>query len=72
MLAEAISNITNWQFTLHSLAIYNRKNRNTNDYDENKAKFKVGAITASILKAICIRNINRLIIGATKYKFPEK
>ena len=72
IFVEAIFNITNLQFVLHSLASDNKKNRNTNDYDENKAKFKVGAITASILKAICIRNINRLIIGATKYKFPEK
>ena len=37
--------------------------RNTNDYDENKAKFKVGAISASNLNAIRKRNINRLIIG---------
>ena len=36
---------------------------NTNDYDENKAKFKVGAISASNLNAIHKRNINRLIIG---------
>ena len=63
MLAEAISNITNWQFTLHSLAIYNRKNRNTNDYDENKAKFKVGAIIASNLNSVRERNINTLILG---------
>ena len=63
MLAEAISNITNWQFTLHSLAIYNRKNRNTNDYDENKAKFKVGAISASNLNSVRERNINTLILG---------
>ena len=63
MLAEAISNITNWQFTLHSLAIYNRKNRNTNDYDENKAKFKVGAISASNLNSVRECNINTLILG---------
>ena len=50
VFAEAISNITNWQFVLHSLASDNRKNQNTNDYDENKAKFKVGAISASNLK----------------------
>ena len=37
-------------------------NRNTNDYDENKAKFNVGAISASNLNAIRKRNINRLII----------
>ena len=41
----------------------NKKNRNSNDYDENKAKFKVGAISASNLNAIRKRNINRLIIG---------
>ena len=35
---------------------------NTNDYHENKAKFKVGAISASNLNAIRKRNINRLII----------
>ena len=50
VFAEAISNITNWQFVLHSLASDNRKNQNTNDYDENNAKFKVGAISASNLK----------------------
>ena len=36
---------------------------NTNDYDENKAKFKVGAISASNLNAIHKCNIYRLIIG---------
>ena len=61
MFAEAISNINNWQFVLHSLAIDNI--RNTNDYDENEAKFKVSAISASNLSAIRKRNINRLIIG---------
>ena len=63
VFAEAISNITNWQFVLHSLASDNRKNRNTDDYDENKAKFKVGAINASNVNAIRKPNINRLIIG---------
>ena len=63
VFAEAISNITSWQFVLHSLASDNRKNRNTNDYDENKVKFKVGIISASKLNAICKHNINRLIIG---------
>ena len=63
VFAEAISNITNGQLVLHSLASDNRKNLNTSDYDENKAKFKVGAISASNLNAICKRNINRLIIG---------
>ena len=43
VLSEAISDITNWQFLLHSLASGNKKNRNTNDCDENKAKFKVSA-----------------------------
>ena len=70
VFAEAISNINNWQFVLHSLASDNI--RNTNDYDENKAKFKVGAISASNLNAIRKRYINRLIIGQPKYKFPEK
>ena len=63
MFAEAISNITNWQFVLHSLAIDKRKNRKTNDYDEYKAKFKVGAVSASNLNGIRKRNINRLIMG---------
>ena len=40
-----------------------RKNRNTNDYDENIAQFKVGATSASDLKAIRKCDINRLIIG---------
>ena len=43
--------------------ITKKKNRNTSDYDENKAKFKVGAISASTLNTIRKRNINRLIIG---------
>ena len=55
--------LSNWQFALHSLAIYNRKIRNTNDYDENKAKCKVGAISASNLNLVRERNINRLILG---------
>ena len=63
MFAEAISNITNWQFVLHSLASDNRKNCNTSDYDESKAEFKVGAISTSNLNAIRKRNINRFIIG---------
>ena len=63
VFAEAISNMTNWQFVLHSLASDNRKNRNTNDYDENKAKFKAGEICGNNLNAIRKRNINRLIIG---------
>ena len=37
--------------------------RNTNDYDENKGKFKVSGISASNLNAIRKSNINRLIIG---------
>ena len=63
VFAEAISNITNWQFVLHSLANDNRKNRNTNGHDENKPKFKVSAFSASNLNAIRKSNINRRIIG---------
>ena len=37
VFAEAISNITNWQFVLYSVASDNRKNNNTNGYDENRA-----------------------------------
>ena len=37
VFAEAISNITNWQFVLYSVASDNRKNSNTNGYDENRA-----------------------------------
>ena len=47
----------------NSLACDNRKNCNTNDYDENKAKLKAGAISASNLNPIHARNINKLIIG---------
>ena len=47
----------------NSLASDNRKNRNTNDYDENKAKFKIGATSASNLNSIRKSNINKLIIG---------
>ena len=61
--AEAISNITNWKFVSHSLASDNRNNRNASDYDENNAKFKVRAISASKLNPIRKHNINR---------FPEK
>ena len=61
VFAGAISNINNWKFVLHSLASDNVPT--TNDYDENKAKFKVGAISAGNLNAIRKRNINRLIIG---------
>ena len=61
VFAEA--NINNWQFVLHNLSSDNINNRNTNDYDENKAKFKVVAISASNLNAVRKRNINRLIIG---------
>ena len=50
VFAEAMSNITNRQFVLHSLASDNRNNRSTNDYDENKTKSKVGALSASNLK----------------------
>ena len=46
--SEAISNIINRKFVLHSLAKDNKNNRNTNDYYE--AKLKVGAISASNLK----------------------
>ena len=63
MSAEAISNINNWQFVLHSLPSDNIHNCNTNNYNENKGKFKVGAIRASNLTVIRKRNINRLIIG---------
>ena len=45
------------------MASDNINNRNTNDYDENKAKFKVGAISASNLNALRKCNVNRLIIG---------
>ena len=51
---------------MHGLGSDNRKNRNTNDYDENKAKFKIGAISAGNLNAIRKRNINRLIKGQLK------
>ena len=37
VFAEAISNITNWQFVLYSVASDNTKNSNTNGYDENRA-----------------------------------
>ena len=47
---------------MYGLGRDNRKNRNTNDHDENKAKFKVGAISAGNLNAIRKRNINRLIV----------
>ena len=46
--SEAISNIINRKFVLHSLAKDNKNNRNTIDYYE--AKLKVGAISASNLK----------------------
>ena len=64
--AETISNFTNWQFILYGLGSDNRKNRSTNDHDENKAKFKFGAVSAGNLNAIRKRNINRLIIGQLK------
>ena len=60
--AEAISNITNWQFVLHILASDNKNNRNTNDYEVNKVKLIVDAVSASNFNAIRKR-INRLIIG---------
>ena len=60
---EAISNIINWQFALHSLASDNKNNRNNKDYLENKAKFEIRAISAGNLNVIRKRNINRLIIG---------
>ena len=72
IFVEAIFNITNLQFVLHSLASDNKKNRNTNDYDENKAKFKVGAISASNLNAIHKRNIYRLIIGQLNVNLRNK
>lgn len=50
--AKAISNIINRQFVLHSLDSDNKNNRNTNDYDENNAKLRVGIISASNLEAI--------------------
>ena len=63
VFAEAISNIKNLQFVLHSLASDNIvKNRNTNDYDANKAKFKVDVINAGNLNAIRKCSINRLIM----------
>ena len=52
-----------FQTDLHSLASDNRKNCNTNDYDENKAKFKVSTISAGNVNAIRKGSINRLIIG---------
>ena len=61
--AEAISNITNWHFVLHSLASDKRKNCNTSDYDESEAEFKVRTISTRNLNAIRKRNINRFIIG---------
>ena len=45
------------------MAIDNRTNCNTNDYDENKAKFKGGTISSGNLNTICKCNIDRLIIG---------
>ena len=63
VFTKAISNITNWQFVLLTLASDNEKNCYTNDYEEVKAKLKVRAISASNLNAIRKRNINRLIIG---------
>ena len=48
---------------LHSLASDKRKNRNTNNYDENKSKFNVSAVSANSLNAIRKRNLYRLIIG---------
>ena len=47
---------------LHSLASDNRNNCNVNDSDENKAKFKVSAISASNLNAIRKCNISRFIV----------
>ena len=61
IFVEAIFNITNSQVVLPFLASDNRKNRNTNDYDESKAEFKVGGINTGIVNAICIPNKNRLI-----------
>ena len=55
-------NLINLKFVLHILASVYRNNSNTNDYDENKAKLKVGKISASNLNAVRKRNINRLII----------
>ena len=61
LFAETISNITIWQFVLHRLVSDNRKNRNTNGYNENNAKFKVGAISASNLYAIRKRIAYKLL-----------
>ena len=69
VFAEAICNITNCQFLSHSLASDHRKNRNTNDYNESKAKSKVGAISASNLNAVRKRKINRLIMGQLNINF---
>ena len=55
-------NLINLKFVLHILASVYRNNSNTNDYDENKAKLKVGKISASNFNAVRKRNINRLII----------
>ena len=56
---EAISD----SIVLHSLPSDKRNNRNTNDYDENRAKLKVDASSAINLNAIRKRNINKLVIG---------
>ena len=44
------------------MAIDNRNNCNINNYDKNKARIKLGAVSASNLNASCKSNINRLII----------
>ena len=62
-LLKSVSNINNWQFFLHSLVSNNINNRNASDYDYHKAKFNVGAVTASNLNAIRKCSINILIIG---------
>ena len=63
VFVDAVSNINNWQFFLHSLVSNNINNRNASDYDYHKAKFNVGAVTASNLNAIRKCSINILIIG---------
>ena len=53
------------------MASDDRNSCRTNDYDENKAKFKVDAIGASNLKAIRKRNINKMIKGQQNINPPR-
>ena len=53
------------------MASDDRNNCRTNDYDGNKAKFKVGAIGASNLKTIRKRNINKMIKGQQNINPPR-